>query len=177
MIKKSFTRFSLVFSIAAVTFSCQKPANNAPVLGSPTVVLTPTSVSGYSGDQVFVDYSCLAANGIKKIIISDQYISNPKKIDLDSTLATAIPSLDRNFIYTIPDSAITGQQTLLFFTVVDGKGDSTTKTETVSVTGSRPMISVTPGTASVAVGDSVLFTIVMRSPEKNITTLDISQEI
>jgi len=36
---------------------------------------------------------------------------------------------------------------------------------------------VTPTTATATVGDSVQFTVVMKSTEKNIITLDISQEI
>jgi hypothetical protein len=175
-IKKSFgICISLV--IVCFTFSCQKPNNNIPAINSPLVVLTPSSDSGYAGDQKVIDYSTTAANGIKRIQIYTQFLSNPKVTAKDSTLATTKLAEDLNFDYTIPDSALRGQQTVITFVITDGQGNATTKTATITVTGSRPSIKVTPTSTSANKGDTITFNIVMKSPDKYIQTLDVSQLI
>lgn len=163
--------------IIGFAFSCQKSNNNIPVIDSPLVVLTPASDSGYAGDQIVIDYSTTAAHGIKRIQIYTQFLSNPKFTAKDSTLASAKPAEDLNFDYTIPDSATRGQQTVITFVITDGNGSASTKTATVTVTGSRPSITVTPGSTTANRGDTVVFNVMMKSLDKPIETLDISQII
>ena len=175
-IKKLFV-ICISLVIIGFTFACQKPNNNIPAINSPLVVLTPTSDSGYAGDKRSINYSTTATNGIKRIQIFTQFLSNPKVTVKDSTLATTKLAEDLNFVYTIPDSATRGQQSVITFTITDGNGNSSTKTATIIVTGSRPSIKVTPATTSAHKGDTVSFNIVMKSPDKPIQILDISQII
>jgi len=175
-IKKSFGVI-IFLVITTMILSCQKPNNNIPAINSPLVVLTPTSDSGYAGDRVSIDYSTTAANGIKRIQIYTQFLSGSKVTAKDSTLSTTQLAEDLNFAYTIPDSATRGQQSIITFVITDGNGNATTKTATVTVTGSRPSIKVTPATTSAKPGDTVAFNVVMKSPDKPIQILDISQII
>src|SRR6185437_7070080 len=172
---KKYLWACIVLALIGFTISCQKTNNGTPSIGSPILVLTPSSDSGYAGAQLAIDYSTTAINGVKRIQIFTQFLSTPKVTAKDSTLSSTSPAVDLNFDYTIPDSALRGQQSVITFIITDGKGNTTTKTATVTVTGSRPTISVTPLNPSVNAGDSVKFNIVMKSPDKGIQTLDVAQ--
>jgi len=173
-VKKYLGSVLLLFAIGFI-ISCQKTNNGIPAITNPLVVLTPSSDSGYASDQIAIDYSCTGAKGIKKIEIYTQYLSNPKIEAKDSTLPATVPEIDLNFDYTIPATAVRGQQTVITFIITDGSGDSTTKIATITVTGSRPSITVTPNSTNASRGDSVSFNVFMQSPDKYIQTLDISQ--
>src|SRR6185312_4101072 len=56
-------------------------------------------------------------------------------------------------------------------------GNSTTKTATVTVTGSRPTVKATPSSATAHPGDTVSYNVIMKSPDKNIQTLNVAQVI
>jgi len=177
MLIKNLIRYSFFIAATVFIYACAKTNNNVPVINSPVLVLTPASDSGYAGSQVVIDYTVSAANGIKRIQIFAQYLANPKITAKDSTLPSTKPVMDQNYIYTIPDSAVRGQQSVITFIITDGNGNATTKTATVTVTGSRPSISVSPVSATAHAGDSLSFNVVMKSLDKYIQTLDIAQVI
>ncbi len=174
---KTFIKYSFVIALVSLIYSCAKTNNIVPVINSPILVLTPSSDSGYANSQVSIDYSVTAANGIKRIQIFTQYLTNTKITAKDSTLPTTKPVMDQNFIYTIPDTAVRGQQSIITFTITDGNGNATTKTATITVTGSRPSIVVTPGSTTAHAKDSLSFNVVMKSPDKFIQTLNVAQVI
>ncbi len=177
MLIKSFTRFVLVIGFMAFISSCNKTNNNVPSINGPVVILTPSQDSGYAAGQVQIDYTASATSGIKRIQIFTQFLSNPKVAVKDSSFSSTKPVIDYNYIYVIPDTAVRGQQSFITFTITDGNGNTTTKTATVTVTGSRPSITATPVTTTANAGDSLSYNVVMKSPDKNIQTLNVAQVI
>lgn len=141
------------------------------------MVLTPSSISGIAGDIVSIDYTSGSAVGMKDIKIEAAFNGNAS-IVLKDTFFTSKPKVeDLNFNYTIPDSAAAGQKSVLTFTVTDTAGKTTSKQATVNVTSSRPRITVSQNNTTGHAGDSVIFTITMKSTEANIDSLSISQSI
>jgi hypothetical protein len=179
--KKIFIFISL-FSLLTVFYSCKKDnSNNNPGpgnnLGGPSIILAPATASGIAGDLVKIGYTTAAPYGISKFHIEEHYDSTIVKILKDSSPVKHNLADDEVLNYRIPDSASAGQQSVIIFKVTDTKGNIATKAATISILASRPRISVTQNKTSAAKGDSVMFTIVMKSTENNLGTLTIGQSI
>ena len=170
--------FSAIFVsvCASVMISCTKPENNTDKT-PPILILTPAAINAVAGDQVKIDYTSTAVNGVKKIHIEGQYQSNAKIVLRDTSFANTRAADDEILTYIVPDTASTGQLVSLIFTITDGKGNSTSKTATVSITGSRPRIAVTPNKLHATNGDSISFTIDVSSTDKTLGTLTVGQNI
>lgn len=182
---RNITLYILAFLLIA---SCKKnnqdPAgnnnnnnNNNSNLPGPTLILTPSTLSGRALDPVSIDYTSAALAGIKKIRIEEQFEQYPKRILKDSTLAKAVGVDDENFIYRIPDSAKMDQKSVLAFTITDVNGKFITKHAEITVTASRPRITVTQDVTTAHPGGTVNFIINVKSSENNLNRLDISASI
>jgi hypothetical protein len=173
----------IVFFAGALIFTgCKKNNDNSNPnsgipLGGPTVVLSPAADSGLAGDLIKIGYSVAAPNGVANFHFEENYDVNPVRVLKDSNPASHPLVDDEVLNYRIPDSATSGQKINITFKVTDTKGKTVTKTATITVLASRPRISVTQNKTTASKGDSVLFTITMKSTEKNIGTLTVGQSI
>lgn len=146
-------------------------------VNSPVVTLTPNQKSGNAGDEITIDLVTTATNNIQRIQMSAQYNGGASQTIIDSTLTTGTTYLDRNFSYTIPATATANQTSVITFTVTDVKGNTTSKSVTISITGSQPNISLNTVKTSLSANENAQINVLITSPVANIGHLVIQQSI
>jgi hypothetical protein len=146
-------------------------------VNSPVVTLTPNQKTGNAGDEITIDLVTTATNNIQRIQMTEQYNGGSTKTIVDSTLTTGTTYIDRNFSYTIPATASANQTSVITFTVTDVKGNTTSKSVTISITGSQPNISLSTVKTSLSAGENAQINVLITSPVANIGHLVILESI
>jgi hypothetical protein len=176
MKKLKYSGIIILLAIALTVQSCNK-TDVVSQVNSPVVTLTPSQKSGVAGDEIQIDLVTTATNNIQRIQMTEQYNGGSTKTLVDSTITASTTYIDRNFSYDIPASASANQTSVLSFTVTDVKGNTTTKSVTISITGSQPNISLNTAKTALSAGENAQVNVLITSPVANIGHLVILQSI
>lgn len=176
MKKLKYSGLLILLAMTLLLQSCGK-TDVVNQVNSPVVTLTPSQKTGVAGDEIQIDLVTTATSSIQRIQMTEQYNGGSTKTLVDSTITSNTTYIDRNFSYDIPATATANQTSVLTFTVTDVKGNTTSKSVTISITGSQPSISVNTAKTALSAGESAQVNVLITSPVANIGHLVILQSI
>jgi hypothetical protein len=146
----------LLFCAAAAFQSCNKTGDT---LSKPLLVVTPTlGSSGEAGKKMDFDIETSAANSISRVTVELQPGSGANMMYQDTTINPPVPRVTYAVQYTLPDTGLKGDEFHFTFTSYDTKGNSTSTTKTLTISGSRPKV-VIGGPDNVTAGQTVNFSV------------------
>jgi hypothetical protein len=136
-----YCKYTLVVLLAVSLFqSCDKTKET---IAKPILAVTPTlGSSGPAGKKMDFNIDASDANNINRIKIEVQSGSGPVTTFKDSMIEPSKPHVTFAVQFTLPETGLKGDAFNFTFTAFDTKGDFTSTTKTLTISGSRPTIEI-----------------------------------
>lgn len=170
-----FSKYTLfLFAAAGLFQSCDKTKET---IANPVLAVTATQgSSGPAGKKMDFDIDAADADNISRIKIDIQAGSGPVTLFKDSTIDPSKPHVVFSVQYTLPETALKDDAFTFTFTAFDTKGNSSSTTKTLTVSGSRPKVEI-GGPETVTADQTVNFNVTFSDPGADLKSFNWSESV
>jgi hypothetical protein len=170
-----YAKYTLFLLAAAGLFqSCDKTKET---IANPVLAVTATqNTSGPAGKKMDFDIDAADADNISRVKIDLQAGSGPVTVFKDSTIDPAKPHVVFSVQFTLPETGLKGDAFNFTFTAFDTKGNSSSTTKTLTISGSRPKIEI-GGPDNVTADQTVNFNVTFSDPGADLKNFNWSESV